>query len=204
MNNNLLYSNIDILLKKLILIDKTGDFNMKNSIKLMRLILSGLLITSVNAGQKETPENLVVNRLIKIGVIINDIKNMKVGTYVYEGKYQIEKNISSKLVDLAGYLNDIFNRPLYPFDKNTTEQIIKRLNQSPKNLIFKNFVIFLTSNQESVFNIEGIGFIPVNIRGTLRSAAGFKTKQEFVNFVANIIKKLGDEPAASEFIKLNK
>lgn len=183
---------------------------MNNSKKLIAFLLSGLLTISINAAQtpKETPESSFVDKLTKIGQIINDIKDIKLGEYFFENKpkeykYQIANSINNKLLDLSEELLKLYSA-FDSLDEKTRKQIIARLNKGPKNLIFKKFIDLLTNEQGSLFVNKEIGDFPINIRGRLNSVRGFTTKQEFVDFVANIIKKLGDEPAASEFIKRNK
>lgn len=182
---------------------------MKNHSKMALIMLSAFYFTAMQPAQKDSPENLVVDRLTKIDAIIKELNKLKIASILIKdanGQFEISKGGLENLSTLSKYLGDVTNS-LNKSDKKTRDQIVEQLRKQPNNALFKKYISFLTNNQDNNFFIStDSSGMPLEYE-IERTVFSFRSntniiKQDVVNYIKGILTKLGYDP--SEFIKLNK
>jgi len=169
---------------------------MRNSIKLTALLLSSLLVASLNAVQKESLENSVVNKLIKIETILNKIKTIKIRTN-FDNAIENTKTLVIELVSLQDLLTS------REFNENEIKATIARLDKAPKNPIFQKIKSLLNNKQAlNEFLYSDIFFSPDLRSLTVGMGGRYFSPESLTSTLAKIISDFGDNP--SSFKQLNK
>jgi len=185
---------------------------MKNSIKLTTLLLSGLLITSVHAGQKNTVEsnNEKISNTVKAFLKIDEL-------YDYFRKNKIGWTQDPKAKELLNALTSI-NDNLTPLlmanftagklNSSLIQKINKNFSPYRGKPIFKKFITILQApdaleillgNNTSILNM--VPYYATAYSPIINQSSG-GSLQIFISLIADTMKTVGYDPLP--ILKLNK